>query len=66
MKTFVLLGSLLLASCCAFTAPRDPVTGIRQDAPVEWVGSPNPLDTPEAGVVKPPSEGNFGHEWLYR
>ena len=35
-----------LVSCTAFTAPKDPATGIRQDAPTSWQGQPNPLDTP--------------------
>jgi hypothetical protein len=33
MKTTLILACLAIASCSAFTAPRDPVTGIRQDAP---------------------------------
>lgn len=55
-----------LFSCSTFTAPKDPVTGIRQDAPPEWQGTPNPLDSPAAPDTKPASEGNFGHEWLWR
>jgi hypothetical protein len=43
MKTSVILACLALASCSAFTAPKDPVTGIRQDAPTEWTDTPNPL-----------------------
>lgn len=65
MRTTALLLALLLASCSAFTAPKDPVTGIRQDAPPEWQGSPNPLDTPETYDRVPPSHGNFGPGWLY-
>lgn len=55
-----------LVSCATVVAPKDPVTGIRQDAPEEWGGTPNPLDTPEATTGPPVSEGQFGHEWLYR
>jgi hypothetical protein len=50
-----------LTSCTAFTAPVDPETGIRQDAPADWAGTPNPLDTPETEeVAPPPSMGRFG------
>lgn len=49
-----------LVSCTAFTAPKDPVTGIRKDAPPEWQGTPDPLDTPETFVVRPPAMGRFG------
>ena len=55
-----------LVSCTAFTAPKDPVTGIRQDAPAEWLNGPNPLDTPEVEEFVIPSEGHFGHEWTWR
>ena len=55
-----------LVSCTAFTAPKDPVTGIRQDAPAEWLDTPNPLDTPVAEEFVIPSEGHFGHEWMWR
>ena len=66
MKTLAILACLALASCRAFTAPKDPITGIRQDAPAEWKDTPNPLDTPETVTGPPASEGSFGHEWLYR
>ena len=67
MKTTALLLTLALASCAAFTAPKDPVTGIRQDAPAEWADTPNPLDFPDGPVLQcPVSEGNFGHCWLFR
>ena len=51
-----------LVSCTAFTAPKDPVTGIRQDAPPHWRGTPDPRDEPAGNPVRtPPSEGRFGH-----
>ena len=56
-----------LVSCSAFTTTKDPVTGIRMDAPAEWQDTPNPLDSPTDEVApRPASEGNFGHEWLWR
>ncbi len=66
MKTTAILLALALASCSAFTAPKDPITGIRMDAPPEWADTPNPLDTPEFTHTCPPSEGSFGHCWLFR
>ena len=66
MKTTLAIIILALASCTAFTAPKDPVTGIRQDAPTSWQGTPNPLDTPATNWKPLPSEGNFGHEWMIR
>ena len=60
------LAVLALASCRAFTSPPDPVTGIRQDAPPQWIRFPDPLDGLEAPEVTPPSEGHFGHEWMWR
>ena len=67
MKTITAIAIFALASCSAFTAPKDPVTGIRQDAPAEWADTPNPLDFPDGPVhTCPPSEGNFGHCWLFR
>jgi len=68
MKPTLALLTLALASCTAFTAPRDPVTGIRQDAPVSWSSTPNPLDFPAGGFPDwcPISEGHFGHCWLHR
>ncbi len=45
MKTILLLSILALASCASFTAPPDPATGIRQDAPDDWVDS-DPLNFP--------------------
>lgn len=57
---------LYAVSCTAFTAPRDPITGIRQDAPEEWADTPNPLDTPGIYGYSPASEGVFGHEWMWR
>lgn len=52
MKTTALLLALALASCSAFTAPKDPVTGIRQDIPRDeagnklWSDEVNPLNIP--------------------
>lgn len=66
MKTTALLIALALVSCTAFTAPKDATTGIRQDAPPEWANTPNPLDTPTYSFSCPPSEGRFGHCWMYR
>ena len=67
MKATAVIATLVLASCSAFTAPKHPVTSIRQDAPPEWAATPNPLDFPDGPVHKcPPSEGNFGHCWLFR
>lgn len=78
MKTTIhilILAALVLwtmVSCTAFTAPRDPVTGIRQDAPPEWDGTRNPLDFPRGEhsvpeTTPPPSMGNFGpHSEFYR
>ena len=63
MKTILILACLALAACSAFTAPKDPVTGIRQDALEHWAGTPNPLDTPGIYGYSPASEGVFGHEW---
>ena len=55
-----------LVSCSAFTSPRDPVTGIRQDAPAEWSDT-DPLNTPVGtDDTPPPSHGTFGPGWLYR
>lgn len=66
MKPLLAILTLALASCSAFTAPRDPVTGIRHDAPVEWTDTPNPLDTPETFVVRSESMGRFGpHSEFY-
>ena len=54
LAAFVLAMALALASCAL-------------QAPPEWQGTPNPLDTPEmAPVWRPASEGNFGHQWMYR
>jgi hypothetical protein len=36
MKPTLILAIAALTGCSAFTAPRDPVTGIRQDAPAHW------------------------------
>ena len=67
MKTTALLLAAALTSCDAFTAPKHPITGIRQDAPAEWADTPNPLDFPDGPVLQcPVSEGNFGHCWLFR
>lgn len=66
MKTLLAIACFALVSCSAFAAPQDPVTGIRQDAPAEWAGTPNPLDTPEALIARPESAGRFGHDWMYR
>lgn len=61
MKTLALLAALALASCSAFTAPKDPITGIHQDAPPEWAGTPNPLDVPVgAKIAKHPALGRMG------
>lgn len=58
--------SVVLASCEAFTAAPDPVTGIRMDAPPEWKGTPDPRDTPETYVKRPESMGRFGpHSEFY-
>ena len=54
MKTILILTTIALTGCSAFT-------GIRQDAPPEWSGMPNPRDTPEFTHTCPPSEGSFGH-----
>ena len=50
----------LLTSCTAFTAPVDPETGLRQDAPADLDDTPNPLDTPETTVRRPEAMGRFG------
>jgi hypothetical protein len=47
MKTAALLAALALASC-----------GLT--APPEWRGTPNPLDTPAAGIVEPEANGHWG------
>ncbi len=61
-----LIALTALASCSAFTAPADPVTGIRLDAPADWDGTPNPLDTPATTVKRPESMGRFGpHSEFY-
>lgn len=61
MKLSALLLALALASCSAFTAPKDPGTGIRQDAPPEWKNTSNPLDVPAGQLpTRPPSMGRFG------
>ena len=66
MKTTIILACLALTGCSAFTAPKDPVTGIRQDAPPEWAGTPNPLDTPKVPKSAPESMGRFGpHSEFY-
>lgn len=65
MKTTAIILALALASCSAFTAPKNE-HGIRQDAPPEWAGTPDPRDTPATYQSRPPSEGNFGHEWMVR
>jgi len=65
MKTILILASCILTGCTAFTAPRDPVTGIRQDASEHWDGTPNSLDTPGIYGYSPASEGVFGHEWMW-
>ena len=42
-----------LVSCSAFTATKDPITGIRMDAPAEWQDTPNPLDSPRPRSLEP-------------
>jgi len=66
MKPTLILAIAALTGCSAFAASRDPVTGIRQDAPLEWADTPNPLDTPETFTSKPEVEGHFGHGWMIR
>lgn len=60
MKTIALILALALASCTAFTAPKDQVTGIRQDAPPEWAGTPDPRETPAVDIVEPTANGYWG------
>ena len=62
MKTVAALASLLLASCSAFTAPKDPATRIRQDAPAHWDPRFDPRDEPAGASRRTPlAEGRFGH-----
>jgi len=62
MKTTLALACLAFASCTAFTAPKDPSTGIRMDAPVSWSGTPDPLSAPGPHFTRTPlAEGRFGH-----
>lgn len=61
-----LLACLLLGACQSFTAPRDPVSGLRQDAPDAWQGTPDPLDSPQVTTPRPEAMGRFSvHERNY-
>lgn len=62
MKMLLALITLALASCSAFTAPKDPATGIRQDAPEGWDSSFDPRNEPAGLLPRTPiAEGRFGH-----
>lgn len=61
MLLFAAAVAVASVSCSAFTAPEDPVTGIRQDTPEDWSKeAPNPLDTPETVYRTPPAYGHWG------
>lgn len=69
MKTTALLLALALASCSAFTAPKDPVTGIRMDIPRDAAGNKlwadfDPLNIPGTGYG--PYEINPADTWQER
>jgi len=55
-----ILVAAALTSCAAFTAPKDS-DGMRQDAPPEWDGTPNPLDVPGNAPI---TGRHFGPNWL--
>lgn len=58
----LVLAFLYAVSCSAFTAPKDPVTGIRQDAPDHWDPRFDPAVTPAGDPpLTPLAEGRFGH-----
>lgn len=60
MKLTALILAIAATSCATFTAPRDPVTGIRQDAPTEWAGTPDPRETPAVDIAEPTANGYWG------
>jgi outer membrane biogenesis lipoprotein LolB len=65
--TIALLVCLLLGACHSFIAPRDPVSGVRQDAPDTWEGTPDPRDAAQTNMPRPEAMGRFSaHEQHYR